>query len=313
MRIYERWYEEYSRHRYMQHMTNEYLIQRAKDILQNITSLTDQGQIGLLGPEKGGGRLMRLFSHFLMESLYRTGDRVGLFKQYGLQDTLVPNASFPDSPKGFIFEKAVSLPRKGKYLLKLGKVKYLKDMYENGRFRINPASSYSDPSLNYAIGDEELSIELFREPKRVHLDILDPTAVNIEDVLHPVQDMQINVESKTDYLVWCSSYEHDHRLVEDFSAECCVIIKDIGIFFKKLIDEVFRLFPGYSIRVGEVMYIDPLHPSEFAYDIFFAKHFRFMYQKEFRLVVIPPKKVEKLLPLDVEIGPMSEYGEFYEF
>jgi len=71
----------------------------------------------------------------------------------------MPNPSWPNVPRalaalgGREFEP-------GKCLFKFGKEKHLRHALLTGSIRVAPASSYSDPSLNYAIRDDELSFTI---------------------------------------------------------------------------------------------------------------------------------------------------------
>jgi hypothetical protein len=48
----------------------------------------------------------------------------------------------------------------GQYLLKYSRGEFVKAALYRGEIRISPASAYDDPSLNYSIKDDELSIRL---------------------------------------------------------------------------------------------------------------------------------------------------------
>jgi len=56
-----------------------------------------------------------------------------------------------------------------------------------------------------------------------------------------------------------------------------------------------------------VTYIDPFGDYKSEPDVYFSKHFRYGYQKEFRLVWLPPAKTDLLDPVFLEIGSMEDY------
>ena len=62
---------------------------------------------------------------------------------------------------------------RGQALVKLGKRIHMQELCESGRIRIAPARLYSDPSLNYAIGDDELTFDRYMLGAEVTITFLD--------------------------------------------------------------------------------------------------------------------------------------------
>ena len=145
----EYWRFEYTCRPYLREASDAALAQRLKGVMNNMSTLTSEGKIGLLPIGPDGERWMKLFTHVLEEY----GSRGGL-PPIDLSDMPFPNPTAPDLPKAVEALKAIQIPKPGQALVKLGKREYMRELYEKGRIRIAPASSYSDPSLNHAIKDD---------------------------------------------------------------------------------------------------------------------------------------------------------------
>jgi hypothetical protein len=98
-------------------------------------------------------------------------------------------------------------------------------------------------------------------------------------------------------------------LFGDFEADSCVIIHRPKEFIKLIQQEFDKQIRGWKSKSSPVTYVDPFHIESKLPDIFFSKHFRFSYQKEFRIVWLPPEPVAILEPIFLELGNISEYCE----
>jgi len=158
MRRHEFWRLSYRRSRYLEHATEEELMNRARDIISNITELAYDGKIGMISPTEGGAFWIELFTHVLEELVLRGSG----FKDGFLKDATVPKPTFPIDPRAKSLVRQIG-PGLGNqwYVVKLGKAKYLQPAFEQGHWRISPASSYADPSLNAAQRDKELEMKIY--------------------------------------------------------------------------------------------------------------------------------------------------------
>jgi hypothetical protein len=151
MTVSDGWRHDYRLDRYLEHLSLDELEQRVRDIFTNVSVLSEDGKLSLPPVEKGTGYWMQLFTHVLEEFALR-----GHWVRPGfLKGTPMPIPTWPEMPRA---ARAVSgrLFEPGKFLFKFGKREHLRSTLENGTIRLAPASSYSDPSLNYAIRDDEL-------------------------------------------------------------------------------------------------------------------------------------------------------------
>ena len=162
------WNEQYRTRRYLQNVNEEVIGQRLRDIVNNLIVLTENGQAAPRLPSEGGGYWMMKLSHIREEFHLRGLD----FPENVLKETNLPRFTYPEPPKSAGAIKGKNLV-KGNYLIKYGKLKYLKEILDEGVIRIAPASFYKDPSLNYAIQDNELILETYGLPQEVKITVID--------------------------------------------------------------------------------------------------------------------------------------------
>ena len=160
VRRHECWRLIYRRNRYLENAPEVDLINRARDIISNITGLTYDGKIDFLPLDAGGAYWMEVFTHVLEEQKLR-----GTCLPPGfMKDASVPKPTFPMEPRAKkLLRQLGSRLADHEYVAKLGKLKYLEKEFNLGHWRISPASSYaaSDPSLSLAQRDTELQRRVY--------------------------------------------------------------------------------------------------------------------------------------------------------
>ena len=248
----ELWRLQYRNKRYMEHISTDELLQRFKDVLSNQFIFHSDG-MQIRSIEGKGSFWFVLLTHILEEFDHRGG--------------------FPDDPKlhGFCATKinnqvmakaadivnAMNIPDHGKYLVKLGKLLYMRDIYDNGRIRINPASFYSDPSLNSAQMDDELRFNFDIHPSYIKI----KKQTGQEHSVPNIGKWQLNLRSSCDYYIFCMSQSVETRLYDDFDADCCLFIHRPEEFCLHLIDSCkkqFRQDIKWNGAAFSVRYVDPL-------------------------------------------------------
>jgi hypothetical protein len=300
MRRSELWRLQYRQDRYMVNLDNDQLNERFKDVLNNQQSLTVVGKLAL------NNIWMEMCTHLFEEYHFRGGIPTHLGKEVS-----IVNTTYPDKPKAMNIIEKFEIPKSGKFLIKLGKSKYLKDMFENGYILINPASYFSDPSLNQAQKDDELNLNLESHPLR--LTISDNLS---KSNIKPIGNVRYNIKALSDFYVYCMASTLEPRLFDDFNADSCILIHKPEEFCKNLIDSCKKQFRQDYVWRGfafPINYIDPLNPPTLNLDIYFTKHFRYWYQREFRIAWLPQKPVDKLEPILVELGDIKRYCELFTF
>lgn len=307
MKRHEFWREQYRCRRYMEHLNDQDLKQRLVDVLANLLNLNEKGQIMLRSHQKDGERWMILWTDILEEFRLRESGLPPL-------NSLVL-AHFPKFGQSSALKAAAAIKNKllypDKYLVKYGTEKFLQQSLESGHFRISPASFYNDSSLNHALRDNELEISIERLPTETNLHVIDEQTKKIKQKIVPTENIKFNYKSCVDYYVYCLSTIYDFRLFDDFdNADCCLIIKEPLQFADRLVTKLQEKLLGWSALAKTVSYIDPLNAKEQDIDVCFSKHFRYTYQKEYRIVWIPPStETLKLDHIFIEIGNLKDCAE----
>ncbi len=301
------WREQYHARRYLEHVSEGGLGQRLRDIVNNSLILSEKGQAAFRPSAEGGGYWMMKLTHVREEFFLRGHD----FSNNILEGITLPKFTYPEPPKSAIAIQGKDFIR-GKYLVKYGKVEHLRKFFEEGIVRIAPASSYKDSSLNYAIGDDELTLITYGLPKEVKMAVIDHKTGEEKGPLIPTSNITYYSECKTDYYVFCSSMVYDHRLFEDFDkADCCIIINKPGDFLRRIESVSSQVLSGWKMFNLPVTYLDPFNTQEEEHIPFFTKNFKYAYQFEYRLAWLPPdpKFNEKMDYLFFNIGSMKDIAE----
>jgi len=205
-----------------------------------------------------------------------------------------------------------------KLLVKYGSAQYLRSGLKYGTFRISPANSYNDPSLNAARRDDEL--------ERLLVD----TAVDTTSLFGPLaetmppEDRALYtrpVQSVSDYYIFCLAMGWNVRLFNDFNADACLVITDPKRFIRALGEAAKGQLPDWRFCCKPVTYIDSVQDLRFLrvrtearFAPFFCKDFRYLHQKEVRAVWLPPDPAARLDlgHIFITLGSLEEYCELIE-
>lgn len=297
---HEVWREHYRLDRYMTHLDQAGLDQRMKHVFANLSVLTQEGKIGLPPISDESEQWMILWTHMLEE--------------YGLRSVSIPSdltsmKEFPDPDFPRAQNAARTVRRRGlqpgSYLFKFGKAEHLTPLLEHGEILVRQASYYNDPALNHAIHDDELSIVFQPNPANARFTVFDRVTGEKKGELHP-RENKIKKNLGTDYYVYCLSQVFEPRLFLDFEADACLIIHSPESFIERLALTMESVLPGWAAAGVGVDYIDPLRSFLGNVDLFRAKHFKFAYQKEFRVVCLPPTQLTGLVPIKLTIPSLGE-------
>ncbi len=161
--MHEFWRQQYRLRRYMEHLTEDDLQQRAKEVFNNLILLNKESKISLPKLSSENEKWKMLWTHVLEEFIIRFGPYPSGFTTGFMRHIKIPDPRSPLAPKAANAVKTTSFPT-GDYLFKYGKSKYLKQALIEKKIRISPASSYDDPSLNPAIRDKELELSIYPLP-----------------------------------------------------------------------------------------------------------------------------------------------------
>ena len=297
------WRLDYRVRRYMSHLHADDLYDRLVDVFSNLTTLTPEGQIGL-PPIKGDIPFpwMELWTHLLEEYGLRGTGLPGGF----IQDVALPKPTGDSPAKGTRELSQKGLNAAGK-LIKYGNQGWLKETYLTGRWRISPASFYQSDDLCRARKDSEMELGIKIPSFKRHPNASDVLNEDRPDTLVAVRSLEVTAPS--DYYLSCFARTFIHRLFDDFSSDSCLIVMDEAKFIEKMFKAFAEFRPRWRGLCRRVDYIDPILPTSYP-NIFFAKHFRYAYQDEFRFVWLPDPHVPKLAPVFLELGPLTDCCEF---
>lgn len=311
MKRHELWRQTYRSRRDLDHLEPERLSDRLADVVNNSTVLTERKKLGIgnIREDREARAWMILSTEILEECVLRDYPYPGPISiapyRNRITDLTTPVLNVDEVLKR---RELAGKP----HVLKFGKLKYLKPMIELGSFRLTPASFYDRPELNHATRDEELVRTIIPNPRdpRLHrfLESLETKVPNGEST------DSISIESLTDYYMASFSAIHNRRLFGDFRADACLVVFDPKTFFDRLNEAVTLHLPGWRYRVAPVAYFDPVRadPFEVRRELAFAKPFCHAYQKEVRLVCLPPEPTLDLPMIDLQLGPLHDCAELVD-
>jgi hypothetical protein len=286
--------EDYKRNRYLMSLTNDALSRRTEDVFSNMFWITEDGKTGLDIRNPQFQYWSDLNSELQQEYLFRgtlLKDCYSLFRRENF-----PQSVFATNVRGKGLISAPPSLRQG-FLFRYSKKQFLERLLRRGTLCLNPGSGYKDPSLNASVRDDELSAEI----------LFDPFLMLRNE--QPSRLRRAKVTSRTDYYALCMSSRFGNRLLLDFEAEACLIIRDPQAFLQRIKAAAVDRLPEWNIELNKVEYFDPLRANPTQVDLTWSKHFRFAYQDEVRLACVPPNPIAKLAPVLLEIGNLEDIAE----
>jgi len=294
---------------YMDHLSAADLERRAKDILFN-RELGAPADVLVNPPPTGWDSLWR----DVVDEVYRRfGDSGGgqefleqIIKQFEADALTRPR--LPDDQVAAFLDRA-SVDRD--FLVRYSKRRYLEEFVSQGHVQIRPASMYKDPSLNPGVRDDELRLAIQPNPSETKLEVFGRNGQS-KGRIEPI-DSLLTMVAPTDYYVYCMSGLLSPDLFHDFGADSCVLIWDLKVFQERLLEGLnSRLpYPAWGGQIERVQYVDPLNTAFRQFHIYRAKHFRYAYQQEYRLVWCPAATtpVGALETIKLELGDMRDCCE----
>lgn len=295
---------------YLGNADNQALRCRLDDILRNVLNLTPEAKVGMLPSDQGGSIWSQKLIDLHLECFRRSTK---------IEDI----ADMSEMPWNM---EALELIRRNQHIIshfdkknifcKFGKIQWMRELLEHGNLRISPASYYSYSEHNIARRDDELILETYLTPYDYDLGI-------IPDFLlekYPERGWGvINHIKPSNHYLYCLTVSFNPRYFFDFRgddgiADACVIIHNPDEFERRLTAAVSQALNGWHIKTGMAKYVDPysvvtLLPNH-SDEIYFFKPFRFLYQREYRLVAIPPPREQNTLDhLSLRLGSLKDIAE----
>jgi hypothetical protein len=287
IRKYEAWRLQYHGDRYMRDLPNEDLIARVGDLMTATNIVTPGGKLGLKPIEAELSEMER-FAHALEEMAMR-----GLrHRQPGVLEAFnVPNPPVLSRALQTLTGRCWA----ERILVKFGKQQHMSALLLEGKGRISAASFYNDPSLGRARSDNEAQIAAYVNPIDAHLYMgirAEADRAAVVDINVPyLGSARIELTVQTDFYVYCMAQSCDARMFTDFD-DACVVITRPDEFTSRLQNAVSGSLPGWKVIAAPVVYFDPFFTRPHQMSAELSKRFRFSYQKEYRLLWLPPSPKE---------------------
>jgi hypothetical protein len=294
------WTAEYEGSRYLREVHPAALAERYNNLIQNLWSTDREGKV----QKAHRTNILGLLFHVILEQTKR-----GI----GSADVLFDEAAMIRQATVAYVPPLLKCPIVGEAggFAKFGKRDHTRASFECGIFRIAPASSYDDPSLNGAQADKELEHFTVTPNERLVFKLhgTDAKGNEVEVDAKPIELFRyMNVP---DFYVWCCGNGCDLRALYDFQADALLLVKDVPTFTKRMLEAVEKAQPGSSPIHGHVVYYDPYTVQRSQLRPIFSKNLKYLYQNEYRFAwKMPPGTA--LAPFFVELGPLDDIAQFYE-
>jgi hypothetical protein len=289
----------YLSERYLEHSSLEELVQRLKDIRRNMLTFSSAG-IPSYDFSSSVSWLIERVAHVELELELRQAKSTAI----ALASPEIFSPEYPKVKKAIRAWGDRSLPT-SPYFVKYGKLADLKKLYDEGQIQIRPASDYSDPSLNPAIRDKELEA-LVGLPVGTRLERQNGNG-EYEEI--PIAGRIFATKrSETDFYIYCTAAKYDHRLFDDFESDACLLVHEPKCFGMRIVEAYKQSYSDWLFAEKMVCYYDPLRFNGIE-DISFSKHFQFWYQREYRIVLKPKDPIERLEPMKLSLGKVSDLCE----
>jgi hypothetical protein len=299
------WRREYYAFPYLTGAKFEAIIERFCDIFFNTVDMNAEGQLTPHLDFKNEDSFMAKFTHMLEEINARGGMPTDVIER--ARTPIVDYFSKGDPIGIRLFAKFER--DDAPILVKYSKRQFMQEMYEFGKIRICPASFYSASSHNGAIRDLEtqrpFAIPTFRER------LAGESHFEFQGHKIPLDagNFEIPVEVQ-DYFLYSLSNHVYYRLPSDFDADAAIIVRDKNAFIQRLVSSFLAANPHYDVHYGDATYYDPCLDFTKIRIPEMSKHFRYSYQREFRIVFNKREPLRtKLVPQFLQIGSMRDYAE----
>lgn len=191
----------------------------------------------------------------------------------------------------------------GNKLYKFGRKEHIANMLEYGKIRLTPAKIYNDGLVQDPRTDNELKKTKYIPNNNARIVSMDGKSAPI------IGDMRIEV-SAPNYYVFCTSLDYNKYMLTKFNYDSCLVINDINEFQKRIEINLPNKFQNWYFEGLQIQYFDPYcySKNEF-FEAVLSKHFRFAYQREYRIFIDPMIYGEAHDYLDLEIGNLNDICE----
>ena len=189
----------------------------------------------------------------------------------------------------------------GDVLFRYCQFKYLNQLLRDGCLRLRLASKYASMDNDKARQDVETSKSTLHGCSSVRITTESGREIPVVGVLKK----SVSLEN---YYLFSLSGDWDRDLFNDFvGSDTCLIIRDANSFIERVKISSQIQLPDWECFFVPVHYYDPYTPSsKTPIDPAMSKDFRFAYQRELRLIWLPPA-MEDFKPFHfIQIGNIED-------
>lgn len=294
--------EAYASTRYLRHVHSDWLNKRAVDIAGNLWTTDASGLVTQLSAPLRRECFMRLYAELQEEQRLRSG---GTAINLDDEEAIRARASAAYVAPRLVRTAPTLAPGA---LVRFGKYAHLESAMTQGTFRIAPASSYADPSLNAAQFDEELQHRAVTPNRQLVFKVFGRRTPDGPEEEIPVTPVELHqYMNVVPFHVLCLSSRFDFRMFHDFVADAALVIHDPNEFVRR-VRAAMVLVMEATLEMGEVQYYDPYQVRRDQLIPGFSKHFRYAYQNEVR-IIWRPKSTAAPEAIFINAGPLNDIAE----
>jgi len=189
----------------------------------------------------------------------------------------------------------------GDVLFRYCKFKYLNQLLQDGHLRLRPASDYTSIENDKARQDNEMSKSTLHGSSSVCVSTESGEQIPVIGILTKTLSMK-------NYYVFCLSGDWDRGLFKDFKgSDTCLVIRDGNSFIDRVKLSSQISLPGWECFFVPVHYYDPYTPNlQTPIDPATSKDFRYAYQRELRLIWVPPNTEDSKGFRFIQIGNIED-------
>jgi hypothetical protein len=298
--------QDYVRNRYMILLSEDQLARRTVDIIGNMHVIDENGLVSLDGNDPYLSYWADRLTELQVEMQLRHGPYPAGWDQRRIDLARLPRSTAVSGTELAKVELRTGRDLGPDSVVKYGKLKYLRAMLIEGHMRFAPASLYADPTLNEAVRDNELENEIWCDPS-VPFNEHPPGTI-----VFPTGRASYRAQAHSDYYVQCYSQALTTRLLLDFDADACLVIYDREEFLRRIGSALPREVAQWRRLAVEVGYYDPLQVQPTEVSVFSSKHFRYAYQREYRVALISNTVQDRLPFLELRIGSLEDIAELLQ-
>ncbi len=290
----EFWEFHYEICRYLERATDDYVIARYNGILKNMAALTSPDRDVI--PVKSF-----LSSWYWFRKEHQTRYEIHqrslvLSQKPPAKLEYSTNHNAPYSPRH---------PNSGDIIFRYTNRQYAEQMLADGKVRIGAASLVEKFDNDMARFDKELEKNSYLPGKQVRVTTEDGREIPI------IGDICKTV-SLPDYYFLCMSLDWDSALFNDFSADCCVVIKEPDILRERLGKFTERELGGWGFYDLPIEYYDPYEPIQNqVFSAGISKDFCYAYQRENRFIWLHPQDIPAQGYKFLSLGSLADIAEIH--